>query len=1663
MTKIITRCFQGGGAVSNACRRLAKSALTAFALIAATFTANAANVIAVNFEKPDKNGGGTFVDDTVYSVIDNVLPAGIVGKAWNIVKETDGVKGTVTLTKELFGDMVVNTGTVSLRYASRNFWYNNDDGNQTAAYPFFKNFLDDGDHDNTKGPTLDFSNIPYETYDVIIYASGDGSSVHFRPVRVNGTYYTYKDGHLTTVTVPDGQTYPSSDDNWGVHQIELEVGTDVMILSNLSGSTLSIQGGNNDGSNGRGGIGAVAIVDRSSSADYVPPAFTYGPNPAAAPTGWFTAWNTALGNNRMIGPEGVDALMLNGNTPQSGEIELPQSGNVTIAAIVNLDNVKSEGDNLAVIFSLGKVARGDSKLHAAQALVLSKKGDDLYLNNVKKTNGGTVWASPNLCLRDNGDSQDDDNTGSHGGRAYCIFQNIGAGYHLVVATQSQTDNRLTLSVDGQTVTGANPDNSNAAVEYLGDTDRKGGLRLGACYGRVDGTVPYGRFRNSTGLVVDRVMAWDSALTEGQLATLWNQYAAVIEHQGELSYNSSFATANAAIYVPSVSSTEHTLSVTGGGTMNIPATAVVDVPSVSATGNAASTITVDGGSVTSVVVRTDNNKNRVNIQNGGSLYFAHYEGSASIVPTVNCGKGTLGAVASGDYTTGWELLATVNFNDATDGTTIDANGLTASFTGNTAGSGKVIIADSSENGGGKVKFAAMNGMTGAIVVRSSATLDLGAARPAGTIEFEAGAKLVLAESLADENGIVALTFTGTLTAENVELTGADGQPIAVAVANGQITYKPSANLSVSGEACWYDFEFKNSSYKSTGRNKASLVVESNNGIGRRADRTDFKDDETLYTAALSWMDVTYPESWSAAIYATIPATENAVLMAFGTNGGGLIGLACGNPADNEVKLVRTTGTVKQYVPLSTMTVKKADSTPHLYVFSKDGNTIKVYLDGNLKTTYTPQDSSENITFGPGFQIASVHGTTTGTGLVQFTAPNAGDLPDVYENSYIDVLRMYDSPLSEEAIAALAEEFPYDADEYRREVSGDVVTITWSSDNAWTKDEEPFAEPAQDSRARLTVGGAVTVNVDDEQVSLEKLTIDGSGSVTFVSLNGATLNAGDLEINGDVAVTLPHTVTAPGTLKLDDDASLTFDYSGYELELDSPNASLALTGLAPNSQNIHFTPPTNANAKGRTFEFAYNQANSTWYVSYSRPAYTLYWVGTAATGDWNALDVWQTQDSTAAAFLEGDSVVFGNVDGVDAVTVTIPQAVKPASITINATTTQYTLNDTINVDGAAITIASDAAITGLAGTAGTVNITGSNVTLGSGSALAIATAATVSADTALTIGGTGTITYTGGGTAFQGTLEVASGTFVVESQFNAITATEQNPVKVTGSGRLYLKSEGYNHNRMPGNAYIEVDGANAVLELQGNNPLPRDEGLATISCKNGTIRVDTTTNNAGESGKNNVWANDIILDSGRLYFKLVNGYSYSYQSLQVNGTLTVKGNSTIDCDANMPDYLVLKNAFVVDEGATLTCDMKVTDGNGGNAIGFVKDGAGTLVIGSRFTTQGDTITVTGGALKADDGLANWKKNLVFAGGTVFDLSALTDAYDLSGFTSVTLNGKVTLDLGARAEKIGTKLLTWANVPTGKGRFNAKTASGKIYSVEFKDDGAYLASGGFVLRLR
>ena len=1698
-------------------RTLAAAALAA----SATFTANAAEVISVNFS--DGAGGGEFDENRTYSIISGVLPDGVIGSAWNIVSgENAAVNQTVTLEKVSVDGVVANSGNVSLNYSARNFYHNNngaDDASDgtlgTRNYPYFKSYLDDGDHDGVVGATLKFSNIPYARYDVIVYLSNDHNGVAICPVKVNGVSYTYDS--------QSNKAVPGSS-NWGRTQIEMEVGQNVLIVEGIQTSELTVQAdaANRvlaDAANGgvRCGIGAVQIVKRDTMPNLN---FTYGPNPANNSTGWFEAFGDANGKNRMIGPEGMDVYYNNGNPYHN----CSPFSEVTVAAIVNLDNLKPATDKSGVVWSIGSMTRRNS----SYSFILAKRNGDLYLHAARRTSDGSVWADPY--------SSNDD------GYAYCRFPNLGRGYHLIIATYSVADNTLKLRVDNNTTIVSGPNDHSQSLHALGryDTDNGDaylggtddcGMQLGSIFH--DCPDP---FANGTGIAFDRILGWEQALSEEQIGTLWNLYAAVIQNPLAVSYETAYETENGVRYVPDATFTDMRLMV-NEGTIKIPEGTTVSAASVwlgnssliskvygmdvdgvlnitsdtryqiwhgngeqdaehspgvllghwaghgtiNVTGTLAATnafiqtthtvsdvnFNINGGTVTARGLFANNGDNsKITLSNGGTLEIADFH-SGSAIPLTSVG-GTIRAVESGTYNSGWTWNGTVAVNGAT---TIDPNGKAVVFSGVASGTGAITIADSSANGAGSVKFASASALRGDIAVNAG-TLDLGVSRPSGTITFAQGAKLVLVESLADGNNRIALKIAGDLAAENVTLSRDDGTAyggtltVETDAETGfkYIAFKTNTNPAVSGTACWYDFEFENSSYNSSGRVGGNLTKETQNGINRLevVGNTDFFDPENthaglaLYTAAESWMDVTYPDSWAAAVYATIPQQTNAVLMTFGTNGGGFIGLICGDPEKNEVKLVRTTGNSK-YSELATMTVPYAYTVPHLYVFSKSANKIEIYLDGKLVSPYTSQTE---ITFGSGFQIGSVHGTVGATGVKQFKAELVGgELPAIYTNSRIGMLRMYDSTLSPEASAKLAREFPYESpsDAFMRTLNGG--TVSWTAEDAWEKggETEKYSAPTENSVVELTANADTTVTLDSA-VALESLTVKGPGKVTFVSQNGATLAvSGATTLETDTV--LPHTATI-GTVDLGDN-TLTLDYTGYDIALNAPNGSFVATGLVSGNGTVTIIPPSNP--KGREFTVTKNAENGQWYINYSRGAYTLYWGGTAATGNWSALDVWKKDyaQGEAAAFLEGDSVVFGNVENVGAVTVTIPQAVTVGGITIDAANTTYTLNGTINVDGANITVASDAAITGLAGTAGTVNITGSNVTLGSSGALAIATAATVSANTALTIdGGNGTITYTGGGTAFQGTLEVKQGTFVVDCQFNNVTATEANPIKVTETGHLFFRAEtNASGDRLAANGFITVDGANAFLEVEGNNTFPRrnssgPDGLTTVICRNGGVfQVN------GVDQWYNIHVKDVILESGIVRLSGTVASWGPNRGLEIDGKLVSTGESYLTRTSGAVDRLVLAQNTVEVQSGTLHWELMAQD----SAI--IKAGAGALVFGGTNggTYNGvGTVTVSEGTLVANDRLKGAAKNLVFERGTTLDISGVTDDYDLSGFTSVTLNGRVKLDLGERAVAAGDKVLAWTTVPSS-GRFAATTASGISFAVQKLDDGAYLAVGGFSLIFR
>ena len=110
-------------------------------------------------------------------------------------------------------------------------------------------YLDDGSL-NGKGVEVYLTNVPYETYDVIIYAASDTASGNFLAKTVNGNTYTWDN---TTGKVVEGNTA------WGKAALNTPVyGVNTLRIKNLTGA-LTIYGTAKI-DNSRGGISAIQIM-----------------------------------------------------------------------------------------------------------------------------------------------------------------------------------------------------------------------------------------------------------------------------------------------------------------------------------------------------------------------------------------------------------------------------------------------------------------------------------------------------------------------------------------------------------------------------------------------------------------------------------------------------------------------------------------------------------------------------------------------------------------------------------------------------------------------------------------------------------------------------------------------------------------------------------------------------------------------------------------------------------------------------------------------------------------------------------------------------------------------------------------------------------------------------------------------------------------------------------------------------------------------------------------------------------------------------------------------------------------------------------------------------------------------------------------------------------
>ena len=453
---------------------------------------------------------------------------------------------------------------------------------------------------------------------------------------------------------------------------------------------------------------------------------------------------------------------------------------------------------------------------------------------------------------------------------------------------------------------------------------------------------------------------------------------------------------------------------------------------------------------------------------------------------------------------------------------------------------------------------------------------------GTVTVNAGATLPSFDTLRDFSGwtvaegvVASITQTAEEYGKGITtVTGAENIAAITVIdplgdTAGTIIPATSATLEtavkVDGKATWCDYEMAYESgvktgFENTGTDTAGL----NSDSGITGDDAFYNG--MLYTYAHPWRNISYPASgtWTAVVRCTVPNYENAAVITFGTQGGGLIGLVAGADPETQMKLVKTTGN-SAFTVLATMNVQNATTAQHVYIFSVENNsTIKVYCDGSevLNETF------DAFTLGGGIQVGSVHGGVGSTGIVRFAKGEspANTLSETEQkNARIDCVRLYQYLLSDAQVAKLSEEFP--AVKLFRATVASGADTTWG-DLSWST---PWDGGNMYSKIILTVEGhakltlPASITAEDFTINVaagKTLTlVEPDGGTTFTLGNPMEVNEGSITYGGLDGFA----VNGTGSILLDDGMTVGGAIEGLaKVEVRSGNTvTIALAGSIANT--------------------------------------------------------------------------------------------------------------------------------------------------------------------------------------------------------------------------------------------------------------------------------------------------------------------------------------------------------------------------------------------------------------------------------------------------------------------------------------------------------------------
>ncbi len=1261
----------------------------------------------------------------------DVSGALVTADSW--IHDSNSANGTSTA---MFAD-----GLSTLTWASSTTYYWN-------STTILDGYLDDGIK-NGNGAEVHLANVPYETYDIILYCSSDQGSGKHLAKTVNGTTYTWDSTENTTV---------AGNGTWGQTQTSTPAyGTNALRIKDLTGP-LTIYGTPRDGSN-RGGIAAFEIVNKThiaiidATGDYTL-------------AGLFTSVDSS--DNYVI------------NVNESATLNLDSAVSVgRITFNVAEGKTLTLGGSNTVTASNGIYVKGGTVAMTSSLLRGTVYGNGtLYYNGVRPTTTGTDVILTN-----------DDWHGT-----------VRITYNYL-NTATSTARQLFPQHWG----GANSKILwNGVAGYFGGCTSKAGWILEDF---IVNATTYPALRKNDGgssaltkapsLEGDGEFADASNPTERFLFNDGSAYrgAITISSGANLGMNVQFgATAESVLAraIDVLRGAEVTVAagktwtapggITVAGTLNVGAGATI--PAI-ATGSNGSVIAAGAATINGVIGSA--------ISTSLTFAFGNLSVVDTSVTTLAIPADTTPAAETFHPYMGTEKL---DLTGCTSLTTLELN-LGASTTFDLS---KVLLPSSCTT----VKYVVT---TGSLRDLSAYTAPTGL----GTLTWSS--EFTLTETRQEyANGTFSVSNVpsgATVTVTRADGTTSNA-PVTDGTARLS-DYGDS--VKISGVATMYDATFNNSTQdppQFTYKKTAGAAIGLDTALAPKYNNSENNNTTGLYLRHHPYVngatsDIHGLTDFTLVVVGQMSPTHKTQFIHVGSTLNSNKGLLIATTEnDDEVIIVPNTGKVVDDSNYVKVTVPNAASARHAYVIIKSGNVFTVWVDGIKRGNFTVSAGWEiGSSAHAGVQVGSDFG-----GEIQRSS-DADKYSSVAnsldETGVVNVIRIFDYVITDAQAQAIVAAYPYVSEGglYTRTISADA---NLSATDAWAKTgsattytlpegatvEEVFYNPS----ATVTVGADATLMVNAD-LNVDTLTVEGGNDLSVVSDGTHSVHvSGAAVVNSPLSIAYGAIDLAGTPVQLGSGGSLHFDCSAIDISGVFSTQHHQLTGLMDRDDTkVTATLPT---AAGRTATLTYHENG--YYELIVAPDHTpgtevYYKSGYFGKGGDSPFTVVLSDGTTPTVVFEGDTVVIDGKSSQNPIYVgELPDNV--AAIRVARTCSLASGNaSNAMLDGAVVTVADGVVLT-IQYNYNNINLgtvafnkvgdegTGSVALDNNSGTLSISGAVTGTAPVAIASGKTVTVAETGSianaiNVPATGTLDV-HGTFTVNAN-----STFAEGATVTGDGRMVFE--------------------------------------------------------------------------------------------------------------------------------------------------------------------------------------------------------------------------------------------------------------------------------------